>query len=290
MLQINNNLRYNHCPLCGGTTIHKLGNINYSSPVYYSTEQVLMRFIPELWKCKICNSGFVQNAVPEVESISLYSSGEAAKRWSDNLTFEQSKTRVVVETLERFLNRDIRLLDVGCNTGELLDFAKTRGCKTFGIEYSQLSLDLLKQKGHIAYSKVSEIDSSFEIITAFDLVEHLYDVPGFLNICFERLSPDGCLVFLTGDISCFSARLTGSNWWYVRYPEHITFPSRKYFELHPKFQVVDWIPTYAAPYYEQPMLGAVKSTAKALLAGNYSALPSLRPDHALIVLKCRNSL
>lgn len=289
MIHINNNLRYNHCQLCGAASLHKVGDINYFSPVSYSTEQVLLLSTPELWKCSTCHSAFVQNAVPEKESISLYSRGEAAKRWSNNLTFEQSKTNVVVETLKKLLKKEARILDVGCNTGELLDFAKDRGSQTFGVEYSLCSLNLLKEKNHIGYSSIVKVDRSFDIITAFDLVEHLYNLPEFLEFCFDRLSPDGYLVFLTGDICCFSARLMGSNWWYVRYPEHITFPSRKYFELHPKFQVIEWIPTYAAPFYEVPIIRAVKNTVKALQAGDYSGLPSFGSDHALIILKCKKS-
>lgn len=290
MIRIENNLRYSCCPLCSADSIHEVGWINYSSPTYYSTEQVLMLSTPELWSCRNCNSAFVQNAVTEAESVILYSRGEAAKRWSNNLTFEQFKTMVVVKAMERLLYKDLSVLDVGCNTGELLDFAKNKGCKTFGLEYSLSSLKLLKDKGHTAYSDIEMLDDCFDVITAFDLIEHLYDLPKFLDICYERLLPNGHLVFLTGDICCFWAKLTKSNWWYVRYPEHITFPSKKYFELHPKFQIIEWVPTYAAPGYQNPILPTFKFITKALLRGNYSGLPSLGPDHALIILKPKNFL
>lgn len=285
MIRIDNNLRSSHCPLCGAASIYKVGLINYFSPVYYSTKQVLMLSAPELWKCRICDSGFVQNAVPEKESVSLYRQGEATKRWSDSLTFEQSKTRVAVKTLEKLFKKDTRILDVGCNAGELLDFAKERGCKTFGVEYSLSSLALLKEKGHTAYSSMREVEGLFDLITAFDLVEHLYSLSEFLDICFDKLSTEGHLVFLSGDIRCFCARFTGANWWYVRYPEHITFPSKKFFELHSKFEVIEWISTYASPSYQQPLRRAFKSIAKSLLTGNYAGLPSLGSDHILSVLK-----
>lgn len=288
MIQITNSLRYEQCPLCGSVAIKKIGNINLFSPTSYSTEIVSMMFLPELWDCGICDSAFVQNAVPEATSVSLYKQGKSNKKYA-TVNCEQPKTKVVTQTLDRLFKKDIRVLDVGCNTGELLDFARNRGCKTFGVEYSQDSLALLKEKGHVAYSNTKEVDGLFDVITAFDLIEHLYNLNEFLDTCFQVLSPGGCLVFLTGDISCFWAKFTGSNWWYVRHPEHITFASKKYFELHPKFQVVDWIPTYADRVYDRPKLRVLFSIAKRLLLGDYCGLPALSSDHALIVLKRKNS-
>jgi len=288
MIQIDNNLRYDHCPLCGSVVIQKIGCINYYSPTYYSTEIVSMLSLSELWECRVCDSFFVQNAVPEARSIAFYKQGKSNIKYAP-VNCEEPKTRVVSQTLEKLLKKNMRFLDVGCNTGELLDFARNRGCKTFGVEYSLDSLILLKEKGHVAYSNMKEVNGLFDIITAFDLIEHLYNLPSFLDTCFDILSPDGCLVFLTGDISCLWARLTKANWWYVRYPEHITFPSRKYFELHPKFQVVDWIPTYADRSYDRQKNRVVMSIAKRLLSRNYSGLPSLGPDHALIVIRHRSS-
>jgi SAM-dependent methyltransferase len=289
MKPIRNNLWHSHCPLCEARAIHKIGNINYFSPVHYSTEKVSMLLEPELWKCGICNSAFVQNAVPEEASVSLYKQGNTEKRWSI-MPFEQFRTKVVLQVLEPFFRKDARVLDIGCGAGDLLDFARNKGCHTFGVEYSLAGLDLVEKKGHIAFSDIREGDGFFEVITAFDLVEHLYNLPQFLELCLEKLSPNGCLVFLTGDISCLWAQFTGSRWWYVRYPEHIVFPSKKYFELHPKLQVLDWIPTYASPGYQQPILSAVKSIAKALRGGDYSGLPSLGPDHTVVILKRKNSL
>jgi len=289
MQKVNNNLSTNNCPLCNAISIDRVGLIDYASPLYYSTEEVIMLCQPELWKCNNCYSSFVQNAVNEIDSISLYSKGNAEERWSHSPTFEESKTKIVVNKIKSLLNRDIQILDVGCNTGELLDLAKRYGCKTFGVEYSLTSLKVLKEKSHIAYSSIQEVKSLFRIITAFDLVEHLYNLPEFLNICFDKLQSDGYLVILTGDIGCLSARITGAKWWYVRYPEHIIFPSKKYFAHHPKFQLIDWIPTYAGLGYKQPLVQALKSTTKYLIKGMYSGSPSLVPDHTLIVLKRKDS-
>lgn len=285
MLEIDNNLQYLKCPVCNASIIHPLGAIEYDRPLKYSTTEISITRTPELWACKVCRSSFVQNAVPEDKSILLYSQGDAAERWSHTSIFEQAKTQIAVKTLSELLDVGKKVLDIGCNAGEFLDFAKERGCKTFGVEYSSHSLGLLKEKGHTATSNIKNLEVNFDLITAFDLVEHLYNVPSFLDICSEKLIPNGYLVILTGNISCLSARLTGENWWYVRYPEHIVFPSKRFFQRHLKYKLVNWIPTYAAPGYERSSRYVLKEYGREIIKGTYSGNPSLGPDHALILLQ-----
>lgn len=289
MKQINNNLRFIICPLCGNSEIFKVGNINYFQPLCYSTEPVTMLCTPELWRCKICNSGFVQNIVPEADSIILYQEGKSAERFGTGYS-DEPKTKEVARILRQFLSAGTKMLDIGCNTGDILDFAKNRGCKTFGLEYSLESLNILKHKGHKAYANMQEINNSFDVITAFDLVEHLYDLPSFLESCLKFLTPNGYLILLTGNINCIWAKITKANWWYLRYPEHIIFPSKKYFENYSRLRLENWIPTYADRAYDRPKHLVAISTFKRVLLRDYSGLPALSPDHALIILKHQKSL
>lgn len=284
MIKINNVHQFIKCPFCESLKIYKIGNIEYFQPLYYSSVEVVTTKIPELWKCKQCNSAFVQNIVDEADSIFLYQQGESSKRFGTGFSY-QLKTDVVAENLMRFLDKGIRILDVGCNTGEILDFAKSRGCETFGLEYSLDSLNQLRNKGHKCYSHLNEVNELFDIITAFDLVEHLYNLPSFIETCLNFLSPNGHIIFLTGDINCIWARLTRENWWYVRYCEHIMFPSKKYFESHSKIQLVSWLSSYADRAYDRPKHLVAMSTLKRVLLGNYSGLPALTPDHVLIIFK-----
>ena len=285
MMQVNNNLWHDNCPVCNSPTISKVGVIRYSSPLYYSSQKIGIVLSPELWRCQTCKSRFVQNAIREDESATLYQQGEAGKRWSFESRFEISKTEVVVSTIESFSSPGSFILDIGCNTGEILDFAKDKGCKTFGVEYSESSLSILRNKGHRVYSRIEEVKEEFDLVIACDLIEHLYDVPKFLDICFRILKTNAHLIVLTGNIDSAWSKLLGSDWWYVQYPEHIVFPSKNYFNSHQGFHVVDWIPTYASPHYQQPLIPTLKNIARSVFKGTYSGLPSMIADHSLIVLK-----
>lgn len=282
---IANSFRSEACPLCYSVSIHKLGDISYGRPIHFSTSVIEIESIPELFQCHCCGSSFVQNIVLESMAVTLYSHGESGKRWSRE-PFQHQKPIEQIECLKRYFLSGCNVLDIGSNTGELLDYAKLLGCKTAGLEYSKSSRDILKEKGHAAYASMSAIDTKFDVITAFDLVEHLYDIPAFLLSCKKLLSDNGVLIVLTGNIGSFSAKRCKSQWWYVQYPEHIVFPSKKYFLERSGFLVSEWMATYAAQAYRHTWLQILKGlTRKLLLRERYTGLPSIGPDHVLAVLK-----
>ncbi len=282
---ISNYSRFQECVCCSSVNIHKIGNIQYGDQAFFSNNVIDLELIPELWRCDQCQSAFVQNVVPENVAVALYSKGNAGDRWSQASITEQ-KTQEVIDVLSRHFQPGLQVLDIGCNTGELLDFAKSKGCVTAGVEFSDASRVELKEKGHDAYFSVSEIENwRFNVVTAFDLVEHLYDVKTFFDSCKDVLAEDGIFIILTGNINSLSSRICKSRWWYARYPEHIVFPSIKFFSDYSGFDLVQWIPTYAARGYRNSLWRTLSGFFRYTLTGRYAGLPSLGPDHALIVLK-----
>jgi len=253
-------------------------------PVIFSTNEVELNLIPELWKCHNCASWFAQNIFSAEQAKGLYSTGDAGERWSREL-FELQKHRNILDTLESISGNGVKLLDVGCNTGELLDFAKDRGCFTSGVEFSSASRKALCEKGHQGYASMEDVNEQFDVITAFDLVEHLYDIPKFFSECERLLNDNGKLIILTGNISSISARLCKENWWYLKYPEHIVFPSRKFYQRFSGFHLEQWIPTYASKGYQCPVRHVISGFVKQFFEGGYTGLPSLGPDHVLAVLR-----
>lgn len=89
-----------------------------------------------------------------------------------------------------------KILDVGCSSGVFLDIAKRRGWETFGIEPMKLEAEMCKNKGHTLYTKKLDdlkIDLKFDVITLWDVFEHLPDGKEQLKLFKSKLSPKGVI-------------------------------------------------------------------------------------------------
>jgi 2-polyprenyl-3-methyl-5-hydroxy-6-metoxy-1,4-benzoquinol methylase len=282
MIDVDNVLKLDACPCCKSKDIESIGSIQYGKVVYYSSLVINPSARPELWKCNQCESWFTQNRVLEADSIRFYSTGNS---WSSE-NFELSKTDEVLRALSLLIKQDSKVLDVGCANGSLLDFSKLRGAKTFGLEYSEENQSAIKSKGHISYSNWQEVSEKFDIITAFDVVEHLYDFGDFMQLCHTHLAEDGVLVIVTGNIFSRSASKARQRWWYVRFPEHILFPSPKLFSNLENFKLLSTCTTYPFRLPRSPItLFKVLVMSTLLRRGSFMPFPTTSPDHMLFLLK-----
>lgn len=89
-----------------------------------------------------------------------------------------------------------RLLDIGCNRGLLLESAKRIGWEVTGVEISSESANRARNDyGLTVYSSLSELapDQTFDLVTAWHVLEHTHDPLGFLSIAASRLCHGGVL-------------------------------------------------------------------------------------------------
>jgi 2-polyprenyl-3-methyl-5-hydroxy-6-metoxy-1,4-benzoquinol methylase len=292
MITIDNSLKLNGCPCCNSKQLSYIGRIEYSKNTTYANSQVTLKHLPELWQCDECGSWFTQNIISENTSIELYSNGDS---WiSERL--DTSRTDEIIRLVKSLIIPESKLLDIGCSNGALLDFFKEHGMVTHGIEYSSKNRTILKNKGHLTYASWSEVSEKFEIITAFDVIEHLYDIKMFFDFCRNHLLPGGLLVIMTGNISSVSAEKARQSWWYLRYPEHIVFPSKKYYSSLENLSLVSFNQVYPYKFYNKNFIQRawesknVKLVLKSSLSGLFDRQkhfpsPSRPPDHSLIILK-----
>lgn len=274
---------FDACPCCGSTDLVRLGAISYASPTLFSTAEITLTRVPELWECRCCQSKFTRNSVTEQDAVELYGVGSSGERWRA-LEFTEQQRGEVVRALEAYLHADAVVADIGCNTGEFLDFARSRGCKTKGVEFSRVSRDVAAAKGHAMYSSIEELDdASADVIAAFDLVEHLYHTAEFMAVCHRKLRRGGKFIIVTGDPQCVAARLYGAKWWYAAFPEHVVFPSKVFFSEHTKFRMESAVATYASKASRLPIWQVARNALYGILHGQAIA-PQIGPDHMLVVL------
>ena len=92
-----------------------------------------------------------------------------------------------------------RLLDLGCGTGMFLDRRRKAGAQVFGTDISGEALRFSRRRGldRLARSDATRIpyaDTSFDIVTAFDLIEHVKDDRALVAEARRVLRPGGFLV------------------------------------------------------------------------------------------------
>jgi SAM-dependent methyltransferase len=280
-----NTFQWTVCPLCGGNQIDQIGAIDYREPILFSTQEIELERTPLLFECRKCKSWFTQNIVPQELAFDMYQSGASSEKWADTPPVSEAKSAKIIARLDEHIDAGMTVLDVGANTGELLDHARSRGAVTFGVEPSEPSREVLLRKGHQLFPHLNEATGTFDVVTAFDLVEHLYGVPEFMRWVRDRLKPGGVLILLTGDNRSLSARLSRHRWWYLKAPEHVVFPSENYLAQTEGFRLINKDSTFASiGYKKSKVMQYLQYVRKSFFTGGYDGLPSLGPDHMLLTL------
>jgi 2-polyprenyl-3-methyl-5-hydroxy-6-metoxy-1,4-benzoquinol methylase len=125
-----------------------------------------------------------------------------------------------------------RLLDVGCATGIFLELVRDLGWHGEGIDISDYALGRARDKGldvRRATSPASvHAPGSFDVITMWDLIEHVPDPTELLAECRNLLRPGGVIALSTPDAGSLAARVLRRNWLGFRsIDEHLYFFTRE---------------------------------------------------------------
>jgi 2-polyprenyl-3-methyl-5-hydroxy-6-metoxy-1,4-benzoquinol methylase len=127
-----------------------------------------------------------------------------------------------LRSLEKYLSKG-KLLDVGCYAGVFLKEAKLLGFDVTGVEPSSWAASYAKSSvGCQVYEGMfdtTEIpDGPFDVITIWDVIEHLANPKECLQKCFKLLKTDGVIAITTHDIESVFARMLGARYpWLMRF-------------------------------------------------------------------------
>lgn len=216
------------CRLCRNTSAICLGAIPDSD---YFAGRVLPHPLDggHLWRCEACQSMFRHPVLPTSAYLDLYSKG-AADEWSAD--GGRQDLGIVREIIARRA-RPYGVLDVGCGAGDFLLTLPTE-LKKYGVEPSVDAANAARKQGlAILAPTLAEMSPQlFDVITMIDVVEHVADPGELLNQALLHLAPGGSLIIATGDAgNVLWRRVFRSRFWYSSFPEHITFPSLRYFDI-----------------------------------------------------------
>lgn len=114
--------------------------------------------------------------------------------------------------------RNKKLLDVGCGYGYFLKMASSFGFKTYGIDISQYAIRRARKmvKADFLLGDVQNdllfMDGVFDVVTMFDVIEHLQKPYAALREIHRVLKPRGVFIITTPNLDSLSRRIMGGKW------------------------------------------------------------------------------
>ena len=126
-------------------------------------------------------------------------------------------------------HRGARLLDLGCANGRFLEMASGAGFLSTGLDMNSAAAATARAHGlSVIESSFDRVPSSelgqFDVITAWDLIEHVPDLRGTLHKIHSILAEGGCFIFSTPDAGAPRVREQGNRWInFTSFLRHFTY-------------------------------------------------------------------
>lgn len=184
-----------------------------------------------LHRCSGCGFLFV-HPLPE-SSLEIYSEDyfAGASGGHGYVEYDRDKQAMIpsferyLELIETSYGKKGKMLDVGAATGFFLDIARKRGWETVGVEPSEHAASLGRAKGiDVRTGTLDSLeapDHSFDVITLWDVIEHVPEPRDTLRQVRRLLRPGGIIAINTPDADSLWARVMGMQWHLIVPPEHL---------------------------------------------------------------------
>jgi len=133
--------------------------------------------------------------------------------------------------VRRHLPQKARILDVGCAAGYFLRVAQREGHDVHGVEMSaaiagEAQKALGGERVHVgtldeAITAKGHEPASFDLVTLWDVIEHVPDPQSLLRTIRGLIRPGGKLLLETQNVASRWARLLGRRWHHFKHDEHL---------------------------------------------------------------------
>ncbi len=126
----------------------------------------------------------------------------------------------------------LKLLEIGCGTGDFLLEAESMGFEISGLDvnsYLVEQINLRLNANRVLVGNIEEVkfpDGYFDAVVLFDVVEHVRDAKKFLSKIHGLLKQNGKIFIVTPSLDSWSARILGRHWMEYKL-EHLTYYGKK---------------------------------------------------------------
>ena len=193
--------RYANCPVCEKS----------------ETKPVFMKDGFRYVKCIGCGIVFINPQFDETRLLARYRSLPSQNYWVEvlqtgpQMQYDTKKFRNALQDIEKFVTPG-RILDIGCSIGLFLKLARERGWETYGVELNRKARSAaVKLHGLDVYGKpLDELNfenNFFDIITLWEVLEHLQEPRKILIQAHRILRKGGVLVILVPNLDSLAVRI-----------------------------------------------------------------------------------
>src|SRR5688500_6633010 len=126
----------------------------------------------------------------------------------NNLRLERAL--FILDCLLRIGQRQPRIIDLGCGTGWLASMLGHVG-PTVGVELSEHAVqEASRMHSHVRFLQADVTtwtppDSAYDVVVSQEVIEHVEDQAGYLDVCRQLLRPGGHLILTTPNAKTFNA-------------------------------------------------------------------------------------
>lgn len=203
------------CPICDGTTFTDL---------FTKDEEPFV-------ECQQCSLTMI-NPRPTYASILKgytkdYSQGYINKK---DKKIRRAKRRI--RKMKKIIPEG-RWLDVGCSAGFILSVAKSANYDTYGIEIDPLGVKYAREALRLdnifqgTFEEHHFDDNFFDIITLYDVIEHVQDLNKIVKELKRVLSKDGVIEIWTPDIGHWRVPEPLIEWRAISPSKHLYYFNKK---------------------------------------------------------------
>lgn len=183
------------CKICGSCNIKSIYNgiIRDGGLGQYTKEAV------EVFQCNDCDVIWHENKISNVEEY--YETEEYRNELEGSSEEEKFYELHDKETLDKLnytgttVFRNKIVADVGCGCGAFLDYISGVAKEVVAIEPSNKYRNVMKRKGYNTYAYASDAKSVYrnkiDIITSFDVIEHVVSPKAFIQDAYDLLAEGG---------------------------------------------------------------------------------------------------
>lgn len=126
-----------------------------------------------------------------------------------------------------YLNaKGISAFDIGCATGRFLNILSKNSFNVKGIELDERMCNELIKQGHDVKNipiELFDTTEKFDLITMFDVIEHIPHLHKAISNIHSMLSDIGSLVIVTPNVASFQKKILGKRWFHFKPWEHISY-------------------------------------------------------------------